>query len=33
LLFIFTTFAYYSEMYFGINRLDETDVLLPDYEL
>jgi hypothetical protein len=33
LLYIFTTFAYYSEMYFGINRLDGADVLIPDYEV
>jgi len=31
LLYIFSTFAYYSEMYFGINRLDGVDNLLPDY--
>lgn len=32
LLYIFTTFSYSCQLYFGMNRLDQSDTLIPDYE-
>jgi hypothetical protein len=31
LLYIFTTLAFYAEMYFSVNRIDESDNLVPSY--